>query len=165
MRIAMLADIYNTRGSGVTHSIVLSNLRLDKAGQEVFAFTFGDDEIVEHELEIIDNSGVHELEIIDNSGVAVIDTGIDLHRRYKRSARRLLCTMDIACTHHPIISDSLALRHGIPRNTPTVFTNRTRYNLLSRAYQPPLPEPIVEAAKNRKQGVRDKITRIPDRFQ
>ena len=154
MRIAMLADIYNTRGSGVTHSIVLSNLRLDKAGQEVFAFTFGDDEIVENELDII-----------DNSGVAVIDTGIDLHRRYKRSARRLLCTMDIACTHHPIISDSLALRHGIPRNTPTVFTNRTRYGLLSRAYQPPLPEPIVEAAKNRKQGVRDKITRIPDRFQ
>ena len=154
MRIAMLADIYNTRGSGVTHSIALSNLRLDKAGQEVFAFTFGDDEIVENELDII-----------DNSGVAVIDTGIDLHRRYKRSARRLLCTMDIACTHHPIISDSLALRHGIPRNTPTVFTSSTRYGLLSRAYQPPLPEPIVEAAKNRKQGVRDKITRIPDRFQ
>jgi 1,2-diacylglycerol 3-alpha-glucosyltransferase len=135
MRIGMLADIYKTQVSGVTHSIALSKLWLEKAGHEVFVFTFGDDEVVDHELNII-----------RTAGVPVVDTGIYLNLRYNRYARHLLYTMDIVHVHHPFVSGSLALRYCVPRNIPIVFTNHTRYDLLAQAYLPLLPEPIGEAA-------------------
>lgn len=44
MRIAMLADGYKPKVSGVTSYIELSKRWLEKAGHEVFVFTFGEQE-------------------------------------------------------------------------------------------------------------------------
>jgi 1,2-diacylglycerol 3-alpha-glucosyltransferase len=135
MRIGMMADMYKTQVSGVTNSIALSKLWLEKAGHDVFVFTFGDDEVIDHELNII-----------RTPGVPLVDTGIYLNLRYNRSARHLLYSMDIVHVHHPFVSGSLALRYCVPRNIPIVFTNHTRYDLLSHAYLPLLPDSIGEAA-------------------
>jgi glycosyltransferase involved in cell wall biosynthesis len=135
MRIGMMADIYKTQVSGVTNSIALSKRWLEKAGHEVFIFTFGDDDIVDNEKNII-----------RTIGVPVVDTGIYLNLRYNRQARRMLYSMDITHVHHPFVSGSLAMRYCVPRNIPVVFTNHTRYDLLAQAYLPILPETIGEAA-------------------
>jgi 1,2-diacylglycerol 3-alpha-glucosyltransferase len=135
MRIGMMADIYKTQVSGVTTSIALSKLWLEKAGHEVFVFTFGDEEVVDSEPNII-----------RTSGVPLVDTGIYLNLRYNRSAKHILYTMDIVHVHHPFVSGSLALRYCVPRNIPIVFTNHTRYDLLTQAYLPLLPDTIGEAA-------------------
>jgi glycosyltransferase involved in cell wall biosynthesis len=135
MRIGMMADIYKTQVSGVTNSIALSKRWLEKAGHEVFIFTFGDDDVVDNEKNII-----------RTTGVPVVDTGIYLNLRYNRQARHLLYSMDITHVHHPFVSGSLAMRYCVPRNIPIVFTNHTRYDLLTQAYLPILPETIGEAA-------------------
>jgi glycosyltransferase involved in cell wall biosynthesis len=54
--------------------------------------------------------------------------------------------MDIAHVHHPFVSGSLAMRYCVPRNIPIVFTNHSRYDLITQAYIPILPETISEAA-------------------
>jgi glycosyltransferase involved in cell wall biosynthesis len=135
MKIGMLADIYKTQVSGVTNSITLSKLWLEKLGHEVYIFTFGDDEVVDTEKNII-----------RTGGVPVVDTGIYFNLRYNRHARQLLYTMDIAHVHHPFVSGSLAMRYCVPRNIPIVFTNHTRYDLMAQAYLPIVPEQIGEAA-------------------
>jgi 1,2-diacylglycerol 3-alpha-glucosyltransferase len=135
MRIGMMADIYKTQVSGVTNSIALSKHWLEKAGHDVFIFTFGDDEVVDNEKNII-----------RTTGVPLVDTGIYLNLRYNRQARQLLYSMDITHVHHPFVSGSLAMRYCVPRNIPIVFTNHTRYDLLTQAYLPILPETIGEAA-------------------
>jgi 1,2-diacylglycerol 3-alpha-glucosyltransferase len=135
MRIGMMADIYKTQVSGVTNSIALSKHWLEKEGHEVFIFTFGDDEVVDNEKNII-----------RTTGVPLVDTGIYLNLRYNRQARQLLYSMDITHVHHPFVSGSLAIRYCVPRNIPIVFTNHTRYDLLTQAYLPILPETIGEAA-------------------
>jgi glycosyltransferase involved in cell wall biosynthesis len=135
MRIGMMADIYKTQVSGVTNSIALSKHWLEKAGHDVFIFTFGDDDVVDNEKNII-----------RTTGVPLVDTGIYLNLRYNRQARQLLYSMDITHVHHPFVSGSLAMRYCVPRNIPIVFTNHTRYDLLTQAYLPILPETIGEAA-------------------
>jgi glycosyltransferase involved in cell wall biosynthesis len=54
--------------------------------------------------------------------------------------------MDITHVHHPFVSGSLAMRYCVPRNIPVVFTNHTRYDLMTQAYLPILPETIGDAA-------------------
>jgi 1,2-diacylglycerol 3-alpha-glucosyltransferase len=135
MRIGMMADIYKTQVSGVTNSIALSKHWLEKEGHDVFIFTFGDDDVVDDEKNII-----------RTNGVPVVDTGIYLNLRYNRQARQLLYSMDITHVHHPFVSGSLAMRYCVPRNIPIVFTNHTRYDLLTQAYFPILPETIGDAA-------------------
>jgi 1,2-diacylglycerol 3-alpha-glucosyltransferase len=135
MRIGMMADIYKTQVSGVTNSIALSKHWLEKEGHEVYIFTFGDDEVIDDEKNII-----------RTTGVPVVDTGIYLNLRYNKKARRLLYSMDITHVHHPFVSGSLAMRYCVPRNIPIVFTNHTRYDLLTQAYIPMLPETIGDAA-------------------
>jgi 1,2-diacylglycerol 3-alpha-glucosyltransferase len=135
MRIGMMADLYKPHVSGVTNSIALSKRWLEKAGHEVFVFTFGDDEIIDDE----DN-------IIRTSGLPVVDTGFYLNLRYSSRARHLLYSMDIAHVHHPFVSGSLAMLYCSPRNMPIVFTNHTRYDLMTQAYIPLLPESIGDAA-------------------
>jgi 1,2-diacylglycerol 3-alpha-glucosyltransferase len=135
MRIGMMADIYKTQVSGVTNSIALSKRWLEKAGHEVFIFTFGDDEVIDDEKNII-----------RTTGVPVVDTGIYFNLRYNKQARRLLYSMDITHVHHPFVSGSLAMRYCVPRNIPIVFTNHTRYDLLTQVYLPILPETIGDAA-------------------
>ncbi len=135
MRIGMMADIYKTQVSGVTKSIALTKRWLEKAGHEVYIFTFGDADVVDTEKNII-----------RTTGVPVVDTGIYLNLSYNRKARHLLYTMDITHVHHPFVSGSLAMRHCVPRNIPVVFTNHSRYDLMTQAYLPILPDSIGEAA-------------------
>jgi 1,2-diacylglycerol 3-alpha-glucosyltransferase len=135
MRIGMMADIYKTQVSGVTKSIALTKRWLEKAGHEVYIFTFGDSDVVDTEKNII-----------RTTGVPVVDTGIYLNLRYNRKARHLLYTMDITHVHHPFVSGSLAMRHCVPRNIPVVFTNHSRYDLMTHAYLPILPDTIGDAA-------------------
>jgi len=135
MRIGMMADIYKTHVSGVTNSLTLSKHWLEKMGHEVFVFTFGDDEVIETEKNVVLTSGLQ-----------VVDTGFYLNLRYNKIARHLLYSMDITHVHHPFVSGSLAMRYCVPRNIPIVFTNHSRYDLITQAYLPILPESISEAA-------------------
>lgn len=137
MKIGMMADYYSTHVSGVTNHISLIKHSLENAGHEVYIFTFGDDEVVDEEKNII-----------RTAGVPVVDTGIYFNLRYNKHARQLLYSMDIAHVHHPFVSGSLAMRYCVPRNIPVVFTNHTRYDLYTQAYLPLLPETIGEAALN-----------------
>ena len=135
MRIGMMADIYKTQVSGVTNSIALSKQWMEKQGHEVYIFTFGDAEVIDTEKNII-----------RTIGVPVVDTGIYFNLRYNRQARKMLYSMDITHVHHPFLSGSLAMRYCVPKNIPIVFTNHTRYDLLTQVYLPALPEAIGEAA-------------------
>jgi len=135
MRIGMMADLYMTTVSGVTNSLTLSKRWLEKMGHEVYIFTFGDDEVIDNEKNIV-----------RTSGLPVVDTGFYLNLHYDKIARQLLYTMDIAHVHHPFVSGSLAMRYCVPRNIPIVFTNHTRYDLITQAYIPILPESISDAA-------------------
>ncbi len=135
MRIGMMADLYKPHVSGVTNSIALSKRWLEKAGHEVFVFTFGDDGVIDNEENII-----------RTSGLPVVDTGFYLNLRYNSKARHLLCSMDVAHVHHPFVSGSLAVLYCSPRNIPIIFTNHTRYDLMTQAYVPLLPESISDAA-------------------
>jgi glycosyltransferase involved in cell wall biosynthesis len=121
--------------SGVTNSLTLSKYWLEKLGHEVYIFTFGDDEVIDNEKNII-----------RTAGLPVVDTGFYLNLRYNRNARQLLYTMDIAHVHHPFVSGSLAMRYCVPRNIPIVFTIHSRYDLITQAYIPILPETIGDAA-------------------
>jgi len=135
MRIGMMADIYKTTVSGVTNSITLSKQWLEKTGHEVYVFTFGDDEVIDHEKNII-----------RTEGIPLVDTGFYFNLRYNRHARQLLYTMDIAHIHHPFVSGSLAMRYCVPRNIPIVYTNHSRYDLYVQAYVPVFPGQISDAA-------------------
>jgi glycosyltransferase involved in cell wall biosynthesis len=135
MRIGMMADIYDTHVSGVTNSLTLCKQWLEKMGHEVYIFTFGDEDVIDDELNIIRTSGLN-----------VVDTGFYLNLRYSKFARQLLFSMDIAHVHHPFVSGSLAMRYCVPRNIPIVFTNHTRYDLITQAYIPILPESVSDAA-------------------
>ncbi len=135
MRMGMMADIYKTQVSGVTNALALTKQWLEKKGHEVFIFSFGDEAVVDNEKNII-----------RTTGVPVVDTGVYLNLSYTSKARKLLYSMDIAHVHHPFLSGSLAMRYCEPRNIPIVFTNHTRYDLLTPVYLPFLPETIGEAA-------------------
>ena len=135
MRIGMMADIYKTTVSGVTNSITLSKQWLEKAGHEVYVFTFGDNEVIDHEKNII-----------RTEGIPLVDTGFYFNLRYNRQARQLLYSMDIAHIHHPFISGSLAMRYCVPRNIPVIYTNHSRYDLYVQAYVPVFPGQISDAA-------------------
>ena len=117
MRIGMMADTYKPHISGITTYIALNKQELEKAGHEVFVFTFGDDDYKDKETNVI-----------RSRGVPIVDTGYYLNFGYKREARKLLKTMDIVHLHHPFLSGSIGLRICRPRGIPLVFTNHTRYD-------------------------------------
>jgi 1,2-diacylglycerol 3-alpha-glucosyltransferase len=133
MRIGMMADTYKPHISGITNYISLNKQELEKAGHEVFIFTFGDEDYIDEESNVI-----------RSRGVPIIDTGYYLNFGYKREARKLLKTMDIVHLHHPFLSGSIGLRICRPRRIPLVFTNHTRYDLYAQAYLPLLPYVISE---------------------
>jgi glycosyltransferase involved in cell wall biosynthesis len=133
MRIGMMADVYKPHVSGITNYISLNKKILEKAGHEVFVFTFGDDDYPDNE----DN-------IVRSPGLPLTDTGYYLSFRYKRPARKLLYTMDIVHVHHPFLSGSLALRYCRPLGIPIVFTNHTRYDLYAQAYIPLIADLVGE---------------------
>jgi 1,2-diacylglycerol 3-alpha-glucosyltransferase len=131
MRIGMMADVYKPHVSGITTYISLSKQFMEKAGHEVYIFTFGD-------LDFRDE----ERNVIRSPGMPLVDTGYYLNFRYSRNAKALLQTMDLVHVHHPFLSGRLALSYCRPLQIPIVFTNHTRYDLYAQAYMPILPEEI-----------------------
>jgi 1,2-diacylglycerol 3-alpha-glucosyltransferase len=131
MRIGMMADVYKPHVSGITNYISLNKRYLERAGHEVFIFTFGD-------LDYPDD----ETNVIRSPGLPLVDTGYSFNFRYTRKAKALVQTMDLVHVHHPFLSGRLALRYCRPLNIPIAFTNHTRYDLYAQAYLPILPEEI-----------------------
>ena len=135
MRIGMVSNNYKPYISGVTNVISLTKEFLEKAGHEVFVFTFGE----------IDTQN-DEPNIIRSPGFPFVKTGYYLNLTFNKASRRLLYTMDIVHGHHPFLSGPLAIQYCKPRNIPVLFTNHTRYDLYVSAYVPFLPDAIGEAA-------------------
>lgn len=133
MRIGMMADTYKPHVSGITTYIDLNKRYLEKAGHEVYVFTFGDTEYPDDEPRVI-----------RSPGLPLIDTGYYLSFRYSHNAKRLLQTMDVVHVHHPFLSGRLALKYCRPLKIPIVFTNHTRYDLYAQTYLG-LPEEITES--------------------
>ncbi len=133
MRIGMMADVYKPHVSGITHYIDLNKRYMEKAGHEVYVFTFGEQ-----------NPEDQEPRVIRSPGLPLVDTGYYLSFRYNRAAKKLLQTMDVVHVHHPFLSGRLALRYCEPVRIPIIFTNHTRYDLYAQAYFPILPEEISD---------------------
>jgi glycosyltransferase involved in cell wall biosynthesis len=134
MRIGMMADAYKPHISGITNYIDLNKRYLEKAGHDVFVFTFGD-------LDYQDD----EMRVIRSPGVPLADTGYYLSLRYSRQAKKLLQTMDIVHVHHPFLSGRLALRYSRPLQIPVIFTNHTRYDLYAQTYLSIVPEGLSQS--------------------
>lgn len=133
MRIGMMADAYKPYVSGITNYIDLNKHYLEKAGHEVYVFTFSEPD---HQ----DN----EPRVIRSPGLPLADTGFFLSLKYSRDAKKLLQSMDVVHVHHPFLSGRLALHYCRPAQLPVIFTNHTRYDLYAQAYFPLLPEEISE---------------------
>ena len=131
MRIGMMVDSYKPYISGITNYVEVNKEFLEKAGHEVFVFTFGD-------LDYKDE----EKNVFRSPGVPLADSGFYLSMRYSRQAKKLLQTMDIVHVHHPFLSGRLALRYCRPANIPVVFTNHSRYDLYAQAYLPMMPDEV-----------------------
>ncbi len=132
MKIGMMVDSYKPYISGITNYVEVNKQFLEKAGHEVFVFTFGD-------LDYKDE----EKNVIRSPGLPLADSGFFLSLRYSRQAKRLLQTMDIVHVHHPFLSGRLALRYCRPANIPIVFTNHSRYDLYAQAYLPMMPDEVT----------------------
>lgn len=129
----MMADAYKPHISGITNYIDLNKRYIEKAGHEVFVFTFGDQDYHDDELRVI-----------RSPGVPLVNTGYYFSFSYNRAAKKLLQTMDIVHVHHPFLSGRLALRYCEHLRIPIIFTNHTRYDLYAQAYLPILPEEISD---------------------
>jgi len=134
MRIGMMADAYKPHVSGITNVISLSKQLLEKAGYEVYVFTFGGGDYVDDEPNII-----------RTRGVPLVDTGLYLSARHSTEAQKLLQKMDIIHVHHPFTSGQLAIRYSRAQGIPLVFTNHTRYDLYAHAYLPMVPDAVGDA--------------------
>ena len=128
-----MADVYKPHVSGITNYIDLNKRYIEKAGHEVFVFTFGDQDYHDDEPRVI-----------RSPGLPLVDTGYYLSFSYNRAAKKLLQTMDVVHVHHPFLSGRLALRYCEPLRIPIIFTNHTRYDLYAQAYLPILPEEISD---------------------
>lgn len=131
MKIGMMVDSYKPYISGITNYVEVNKEFIEKAGHEVFVFTFGD-------LDYKDE----ERNIIRSPGLPLADSGFYLSMRYSRQAKKLLQTMDIVHVHHPFLSGRLALRYCRPARIPIIFTNHSRYDLYAQAYLPMMPEEV-----------------------
>jgi glycosyltransferase involved in cell wall biosynthesis len=112
----------------------LNKRYIEKAGHEVFVFTFGDQDYHDDELRVI-----------RSPGLPIVNSGYYLSFSYNRAAKKLLQTMDVVHVHHPFLSGRLALRYCEPLRIPIIFTNHTRYDLYAQAYLPLLPEEISDS--------------------
>ncbi|MFN2159673.1 MAG: glycosyltransferase [Anaerolineales bacterium] len=135
MRIGMMADLYKPHVSGVTNYLSLNKDYLEKAGENIFIFTFGDPNY--------DNG---ERNIVRSPGLPITGTGFHFNLRYSREARSLLNTMDVLHVQHPFISGSLAVRYSREKSIPIIFTNHTRYDLYAKTYLPVAGDVIGEPA-------------------
>jgi len=133
MRIGMMTDVYRPHISGITTYIDLNRQYLEKAGHEVFVFTFGDPK---------DKDRSKDARVITSPGLPLLDSNYYISLRYSRAAKKMLQTMDIVHVHHPFLSGRLALYYCRPADLPIVFTNHTRYDLYAQAYLPLMPEEL-----------------------
>jgi glycosyltransferase involved in cell wall biosynthesis len=131
MRIGMMVDTYKPYVSGVTNHVDLHKHVLERAGHDVYVFTFGDEEYADDDPRIL-----------RSPGVPLADTGFYLSLRYKTGYRKLLQTMDVVHVHHPFLSGRLALNYCRSARIPIVFTNHSRYDLLAQAYLPLMPDEV-----------------------
>ena len=129
----MMADAYKPHVSGITNYIDLNKRYLEKAGHDVFVFTFGDQDYHDDELRVV-----------RSPGLPIVNSGYYLSFSYNRAAKKLLQTMDVVHVHHPFLSGRLALRYCERLRIPIIFTNHTRYDLYAQAYLPLLPEEISD---------------------
>lgn len=134
MRIGMMADAYKPYVSGITNYIDLNKRYLEKAGHDVYVFTFSEPNHVDNEVRVI-----------RSPGLPLADTGFFLSLRYSREAKKLLQNMDVVHVHHPFLSGRLALHYCRPYQIPIVFTNHTRYDLYAQAYLPKVPGDVSES--------------------
>lgn len=134
MRIGMMADAYKPHVSGVTNVISLSKRFLEKAGHEVFVFTFGGGDYQDDEPNVVRTRGLQ-----------VIDTGLYFSARHNSEAQKIIRTMDIIHVHHPFTSGQLAIRYCRAQGIPLVFTNHTRYDLYAHAYLPMVADALGDA--------------------
>jgi len=133
MRIGMMTDAYKPYVSGITNYIDLNKRYLEKAGHEVYVFTFSESDQQDNEPRVI-----------RSPGLPLANTGFFLSLKYSREAKKLLQSMDVVHVHHPFLSGRLALHYCRPAQLPVIFTNHTRYDLYAQAYLPLLPEEISE---------------------
>jgi glycosyltransferase involved in cell wall biosynthesis len=131
MRIGMMVDTYKPYVSGVTNYVDLHKRAFERAGHEVYVFTFGD-------LDYQDD----ESRVLRSPGLPLADTGFYLSLRYKTKHKKLLQTMDVVHVHHPFLSGRLALNYCRPARIPIVFTNHSRYDLLAQTYLPLMPDEV-----------------------
>ena len=131
MRIGMMVDTYKPYVSGVTNHVDLNKRAFERAGHEVYVFTFGD-------LDYVDD----EPRVIRSPGLPLANTGFYLSLRYKSQYKKLLQTMDVVHVHHPFLSGRLALNYCRSTHIPIVFTNHSRYDLLAQAYLPMMPDEV-----------------------
>ena len=133
----MLTDTYKPYISGVTNHVAITKRTLEAAGHKVFVFTFGGQDFVDDEPDVI-----------RSPAVPLADTGYNLSFRYSRLAQRKLARIDIAHVHHPFVSGRMALRYCQKSGIPIIFTNHTRYDLYAQAYLPHLPGTVPAAFLN-----------------
>ena len=133
MRIGIMVDSYKPYISGITNHVEVNKEYFEKAGHEVFVFTFGDEDYKDTEANII-----------RSPGLPLADTGFYLSMRYSRWAKQLLQSMDIVHVHHPFLSGRLALRYCRPVQIPIIYTNHTRYDLYAQTYLPMMPEEVSQ---------------------
>lgn len=138
MRIGLMADVYKPHVSGVTNHIALTKKALEEMGHAVYVFTFGDEDHVDDEPNVIRSQGLP-------LSIPAADLDFQFGLRYSREAQHLLRTMDVVHVHHPSLSGRLALRYCKPRRIPIVYTNHTRYDLYYHAYLPWMPDMLGEA--------------------
>ena len=130
MRIGMVADIYLRHTSGVTTYISLCRKYMERAGHEVYVFTFGDPQA---------GHTVGDPFVVYSPGLPVLPSHYPLALDYSRKAKELLRTMDIVHVHHPFLSGRLAVRACRSKGIPLVFSNHTRYEWYARSYLPFIP--------------------------
>jgi glycosyltransferase involved in cell wall biosynthesis len=135
MRIGMLTDWYTPHTSGVTHYISLNKRALERAGNEVYVFTFSEEGHTDQEPNIVRSPSLPVL-------LPYLERGLALGVRYNKEARALLESMDVVHVNQPFLSGTLALRYCRPHNIPIVFTNHTRYDLYVQAYLPQIPDGV-----------------------
>ena len=126
-----MVDSYKPYVSGITNYVDINKRYFERAGHDVFVFTFGD-------LDYEDG----EPNVIRSRGLPLADSGFYLSMRYSRAAKKLLQTMDVVHVQHPFLSGRLALRYC--RDIPIVYTNHTRYDLYAQAYLPMMPEEMSQ---------------------
>jgi len=134
MRIGMMVDTYKPHVSGVTNYIDLNKRALERAGHEVYVFTFGDNEYQDDEPRVLRSPGLH-----------LADTGFYLSLRYRTKHKKLLQTMDVVHVHHPFLSGRLALNYCRRAQVPIIFTNHTRYDLYAQARLPLMPKEVSQS--------------------